>query len=152
MQLYKRKPIYILIMSMNDILDKLDNDTDSNIINLTSSKINEIKNNMLQRLQLPRVTLKSLHKKLKDYRYCSDLVDLQSGNYLRWISLKDPDNLKLTNGAFLCDIKLYPDGIQICCKNSFGKVFQFKFDEAMIFQKLNPQEKVILSVLDYLDK
>ena len=139
-------------MSINDILNKLDNDTDSNIINLTSHKIKDIKNNMLQKLQLPRDDLKSLHKKLKDYRYCSDLTDLQSGNYIRWIPLKDPDNLKLTNGSYLCDVKLYETGIQVCCKNNFGRIFQFKFDEAMIFQKLNPQEKVILSVLDYLDK
>ena len=139
-------------MSVNDILNKLDNDTDSNIINLTSIKIKDIKNNMLEQLELSPENFKSLHGKLKDYRYCTDLSDLQSGNYLRWIPLKDPDNLKLTNGAYLCDIKLYPQGVQVCCKNNFGKIFQFKFDEAMIFQKLNPQEKVILSVLDYLDK
>jgi hypothetical protein len=137
---------------MDDILSKLDNDTDSNIIDLTSIKIKEVKNNMLQRLQLPKAELKSLHKKLKEYRYCTDLTDLQSGNYIRWISLKDPDNLKLTSGAFLCDIKLYPEGMHVLCKNTFGRVFQFKFDEAMIFQKLNNQEKVILNVLDYLDK
>ena len=83
-------------MSVSDILDKLNNDTDSNIINLTSSKIKTMKNNMLQKLQLPRNELKNMHKKLKDYRYCNDMTDLQSGNYLRWISLKDPDNLKLT--------------------------------------------------------
>tara|TARA_Y100000996_G_C22550739_1_gene653614 strand:+ start:2340 stop:2759 length:420 start_codon:yes stop_codon:yes gene_type:complete len=139
-------------MSVADILKQLDNDTDSNIVNLTSRKIKDVKNNMLQKLQLSREDLKSLHKKLKDYRYCTDLTDLQSGNYIRWISLKDPDNLRLTNGAFLMDIKIYAEGVQLVCKNNFGRVFQFKFDEAMIFQKLNPQEKVILSVLDYLDK
>ena len=139
-------------MSVEDILQQLNNDTDSNNINLTSRKIKDVKNNMLQKLQLSREDLKSLHKKLKDYRYCSDLTDLQSGNYIRWISLKNPDNLRLTNGAFLMDIKIYTDGVQLACKNNFGRVFQFKFDEAMIFQKLNPQERVILSVLDYLDK
>jgi len=94
-------------MSVEDILQQLNNDTDSNIINLTSRKIKDIKNNMLQKLQLPREDLKALHKKLKDYRYCTDLSDLQSGNYIRWISLKNPDNLRLTNGAFLMDIKIY---------------------------------------------
>ena len=139
-------------MSVEDILQQLNNDTDSNIINLTSRKIKDIKNNMLQKLQLPKEDLKSLHNKLKDYRYCTDLSDLHSGNYIRWISLKNPDNLRLTNGAFLMDIKIYADGVQLACKNNFGSIFQFKFDEAMIFQKLNPQERVILSVLDYLDK
>jgi len=42
--------------------------------------------------------------------------------------------------------------LQLVSKNNFNSIFQFKFDEAMIFQKLNPQERVILSVLDYLDK
>ncbi len=139
-------------MSVEDILQQLNNDTDSNIINLTSRKIKDIKNNMLQKLQLPREDLKALHKKLKDYRYCTDLSDLQSGNYIRWISLKNPDKLRLTNGAFLIDIKIYTEGVQLVCKNNFNSIFQFKFDEAMIFQKLNPQERVILSVLDYLDK
>lgn len=139
-------------MSVEDILHQLNNDTDSNIINLTSRKIKDVKNNMLQKLQLPREDLKSLHKKLKDYRYCTDLSDLQSGNYIRWISLKNPDKLRLTNGAFLIDIKIYTEGVQLVCKNNFNSIFQFKFDEAMIFQKLNPQERVILSVLDYLDK
>ena len=139
-------------MSVEDILHQLNNDTDSNIINLTSRKIKDIKNNMLQKLQLPREDLKALHKKLKDYRYCTDLSDLQSGNYIRWISLKNPDKLRLTNGAFLIDIKIYTEGVQLVCKNNFNSIFQFKFDEAMIFQKLNPQERVILSVLDYLDK
>ena len=139
-------------MSVEDILHQLNNDTDSNIINLTSRKIKDVKNNMLQKLQLSREDLKSLHKKLKDYRYCTDLSDLQSGNYIRWISLKNPDKLRLTNGAFLIDIKIYTEGVQLVCKNNFNSIFQFKFDEAMIFQKLNPQERVILSVLDYLDK
>ena len=139
-------------MSVEDILQQLNNDTDSNIINLTTKKIQDIKNNMLQKLQLPRDDLKSLHKKLKDYRYCTDLSDLQSCNYIRWVSLKNPDKLRLTNGAFLVDIKIYADGVQLMCKNNFGSVFQFKFDEAMIFQKFNSQERVILSVLDYLDK
>ena len=139
-------------MSVEDILQQLNNDTDSKIVNLTSRKIKDVKNNMLQKLQISSEELKSLHKKLKDYRYCTDLTDLQRCNYIRWTSLKDPDNLRLTNGAFLMDIKIYTDGVQLACKNNFGRGFQFKFDEAMIFQKLNPQERVILSVLDYLDK
>ena len=139
-------------MDIDNVLLQLENDTDSNIINLTSRKIKELKNNMLQKLQLPSNELKSLHKKLKEYRYCTDMSDLQSGNYLRWIKLSNPDDLKLSKGAYLCDIRLYEHGVQILCKNNFGRVFQFKFDEVMLFQKLNPQEKVILSVLDYLDK
>ena len=83
---------------INNLLLALENESNSSIMNLTSSKIKTIKNNMLQKLQLDRDKLKFFHKKLKHYRYCSDMNDLQYGFYIRWINLNYPENLKLTNG------------------------------------------------------
>lgn len=137
---------------INKILMALENNENSSIIDLDSSKIKEIKNNILQKLQLDRSTLKSFHKKLKNYRYCSDLSDLKVGNYIRWISLKNPEKINLTNGAFFVDYIFNNDMMKIICRNSRGRIFQIKFDEVIIFQKLNDQENVILSVLDYLKK
>ena len=51
----------------------------------------------------------------------------------------------------MCDMKIVNNQIQVICKNYRNRFFQFKFDEAVIFQKISPQEKVILSVLDYLN-
>ena len=112
-------------------------------MNLTMSKIKDIKNNILQSLQLERKLLKSFHKKLKDYRYCSDQSDLQYGFYIRWIPLTNPDNIKLTNGGIIIDIDIINDCIQLRVKNNQNRIFQLKFDEAIIFQKISPQEKVI---------
>jgi len=134
----------------NNLLHALENETNSSIMNLTTSKIKEHKNNILQQLQLERNKLKTMHDKLIEYRYCTDMSDLQYGYYIRWIPLKDPENLYLTNGGILCDMKIINNQIQIICKNFRNSFFQFKFDEAVIFQKISPQEKVILSVLDYL--
>jgi len=134
----------------NNLLHALENETNSSIMNLTTSKIKEHKNNILQQLQLERNKLKTMHDKLTGYRYCTDMSDLQYGYYIRWIPLKDPENLYLTNGGILCDMKIINNQIQIICKNFRNSFFQFKFDEAVIFQKISPQEKVILSVLDYL--
>jgi hypothetical protein len=78
------------------------------------------------------------------------MADLQYGFYIRWIPLKDPDNIYLTNGGLLCDMKIINDQIHIICKNNRNRIIQFKFDEAMIFQKISQQEHVILNVLDYL--
>ena len=80
-----------------DLLDALENDSNSSIINLTTRKIQEHKNTILQQIQLPREKLKTYNKKLKNYRYCSDLKDIQYGFYIRWIPLKDMNNLNLTN-------------------------------------------------------
>ena len=137
---------------INNLLHSLENESNASIMNLTSAKIKEHKNNILQRLQLERSKLKEMHKKLKEYRYCTDMSDLQYGFYIRWIPLKDPENLYLTNGGLLCDMKIVNNQIHIVCKNNRNRIIQFKFDETIIFQKISPQEKVILSVLDYLSK
>jgi len=135
----------------NNLLHALENETNSSIMNLTSAKIKEHKNNILQKLQLGKSDLKKMHKKLSEYRYCTDMSDLQYGYYIRWIPLKDPENLYLTNGGIMCDMKIVNNQIRIFCKNFRNRFFQFKFDEAVIFQKISSQEKVILSVLDYLN-
>lgn len=137
---------------INILINALENVENSSIMELNSSKIKTLKNNILQNLQLDRETLKSYHKKLKKYRYCSDLSDLQFGNYIRWISLKNPENIKLTNGAFFTDYIFNNGSVKITCKNARNQIFHVKFDEIIIFQKLNNQEDVILSVLDYLKK
>ena len=139
-------------LDVNKLLNALENESNSSIINLTTSKIKTIKNNMLQQLQLDRDKLKFFHKKLKHYRYCSDMNDLQYGFYIRWINLNYPENLKLTNGGIIIDIDIINDCIQLRIKNNMNRIFQIKFDEVMIFQKISPQESVILSILDHLEK
>ena len=137
---------------INNLLLALENESNSSIMNLTSSKIKTIKNNMLQKLGLERDELKIMHKKLKGYRYCSDMQDVQYGYYIRWIPLKNPDNIKLTNGGIIIDIDIINSCVQLRIKNNMNRIFQIKLDECYIFQKITPQEKVILGVLDYLDK
>ena len=139
-------------LDLTKLISALDNESNEKIMSLTRSKIKEYKNNVLQRLQLDRDTLKSYHKKLEHYRYVSDLTDFKFGSYIRWIPLKNFENLKLTRGAILCDYKIINGQLHIMCKNNFGKVFQIKFDEVEIFQKLSYQEKVLLHVIDMLDK
>jgi len=137
---------------INELLEALENDSNSSIMKLTHSKIKQHKNDILQQLQLPKEKLKMYHKKLKEFRYCSDMNDLQYGYYIRWIPIKDPEKIKLTNGAVIADIRIQKNQIQILCKNFKNMFFQIKFDECIIFQKISPQEHVILSVLDYLEK
>jgi len=133
------------------LLHALDNDNNSNIVKLSHSKIKSMKNNFLQQLQLPKDDLKLMHLKLKEYRIVDDLSDLQTGCFLRWIPLKNPDKINLTNGAFLTDYRMFTTGVVISCRNHYNRFIQIKFDENMIFQKITDQEKVILSVMEYLN-
>ena len=137
---------------VDDLLHALDNENNSSIIKLTSRKIKQEKNDILQQLQLPRDKLLEYHKKLKEYRYVNSIDDIEYGRYIRWIPLKDPEKIKITNGAIVCDLRVFNEKIHVRCKNSFHKMMQFIMDENIVFQKLTDQEKVVLSVLDHLEK
>lgn len=135
---------------IEEVMKSLDNTKNEEIMQLTNAKIKDQKNNILQQLQLERTALKTLHTKLREYRYVDEISDLQYGYYIRWISLKDPNNIKLTNGAHICDIKILNEGIHIVCRNGYNKFMQLNLDENIVFQKLTDQEKIILKTLDYL--
>jgi hypothetical protein len=77
---------------------------------------------------------------------------LSFGGYIRWISLKNPQIIKLTNGGIICDITCIKDEIYIKCKNNMNKIFQIKLSEVIIFQKLTNQEEVILKALKLIEK
>ena len=49
---------------VNNLLHALENETNASIMKLTTTKIKEHKNNILQQLQLERTQLKEMHKKL----------------------------------------------------------------------------------------
>ena len=134
---------------MDKLLTAFENESNASIVELTSEKIKKHKDTILKELMLPMEKKQVFLKKLRDYRYCTDLKDIQFGFYIRWIPLKDPDNLYLTNGGVICDIKIVNDQLHVLCKNA-GRVFQIKFDENIIFQKISDQEKIILTALDYL--
>ena len=134
------------------LIKSLDNENNSGIENLSTRKIKAIKNDYLQQLQLSREELKDYHKKLKEYRTVDDLTNIQYGRYIRWINLKNPENICLTTGGVIIDIQLQDDGIYVLCKNFRNKRMKIKIDECFIFQKLTDQEKTIIAALDYLEK
>ncbi len=137
----------------DDLLKQaLENEDNKSVMNLDHAKIKCIKNDMLQKLQLPKEKLKKLHAKLKEYRLVDEISDLHYGSHIRWINLNKPHDIKLTNGAFICDIKIVDDGVHIGCRGFMGRMFQVKMNENIIFQKITPDEHIILSVMDYLNK
>jgi hypothetical protein len=141
---------------MEDLLNALDNESNAYLLQLSHDKIKKEKNDILQQIQLRGAPLKMLHEKLQDYRYITDANSLINGSYIRWINLKKmgetiPGKI-LTNGAIICDWKLYDNGLYVVCKTNNYRVIQIKFDETLIFQKLSSQEQVLLSVIDYVSK
>jgi len=137
-------------MNIEKLLNALENENNSNVIQLNYEKIAADKQNILQELKIPKEQLKTLLKQLKTYRHVDNLEDIQYGCYIRWISL-NKDIVKLTNGGILCHMKPVADNIHFVCKNSWGNLFQLNLTENIIFQKLTEQELVILSALKHLE-
>ena len=107
---------------------------------------------MLNKLNLSKKQFKEISKKLENYRYIDELPELKYGSFIRWISLKNPELIKLSNGGLVMEIKIDLSGIKIVCKNNLNKFFQINMNENLIFQKLNNQESVLLSALDYINQ
>jgi hypothetical protein len=142
-------------LDMQQLIKALDNDNNQSIVEteLDYQKMNAAKNTILQQLQMPREALKKLHTQLKTYRYVETMNELRYGGYIRWISLKNPAELKLTNGGIVVNIKVVQeDDIHIVCRNNHNRLFQIILNENIIFQKLNDQEQVLLAAMDYLNK
>ena len=139
-------------MDIEHLKKALDNESNESLCDLNSGLIKQIKNDMLQQLQLHGSKLKEIHKKLKDYRYVDDLSNLQYGRFIRWINLKKTDNIFLTNGAHIMDIKIEKHGIQVLCRNNTNRFITLNIDQHMIFQKITDQEQVLICAMDYLNK
>ena len=136
-----------------DQLEKaFNNEENTQLLDLTHEKIETVKIKMLNKLNLNKKQFKEISKKLENYRYIDELPELKYGSFIRWISLKNPELIKLSNGGLVMEIKIDLSGIKIVCKNNLNKFFQIKMNENLIFQKLNNQENVLLSALDYLNQ
>ena len=141
-------------MDENDVhyLEKiLTNETNENITNLTFKEIDEKKREIIGELELSNLAAKDLLKKLEDYRYIDEMPDLQIGRYIRWINLTNPEQIKLTNGGILCEIKI-EDAVILVLKNSMNRFFQINMNENLVFQRLSEQERIILYAIDLVNK
>ena len=139
-------------MDIDNLLKALENEDNKKFLNLTTQKIKNMKLEILKELELPNTVLIDYMKKLKDYAQVDEIDELRHGAFIRWIVLNDPNNVYLTPGGIICEIKVTDIGMAIVCKNYAHKYFNLKVDECLLFQKLSTQEQVLLSALDHLAK
>lgn len=135
-----------------EFLDKsLQNSNNKNISKLTFENINLQKSNIIGELNLSKKESKNLLNRLKDYQYVDEVPELVEGRYIRWVNITNPNNIKLTNGGILCEIKIQ-DYVTLVLKNNINRFFQINLDENLVFQRLTDQEKIILYAIDIIDK
>ena len=84
--------------------------------------------------------------KLDDYQYVR-VENLDDGNYIRYISLKNFYDIKLALGGFITDLD-YKKGIIKLTNN--GIISAVKMNKAYFFKKINKEDKIKLMLLDAL--
>jgi hypothetical protein len=137
-------------MDVEQLLKALDNDENEHLINMTSEKLNNMKREILTEIQLLPQEVTEYMQKLREYKYIDEMNHIRHGSFIRWIPISDPENIHLTSGGIICDIKIADTGVHLVCKNFAKKHYQIKMDECLVFQKLSGQEQVLLAALDHL--
>lgn len=133
-----------------ELLNKaIDNEKNVKLLHLNILKIEKYKINSLKYLSLNEQIIDEYMKKLKNYIFVDSIDKINLGSYFRWIMLNDKKK-ELNTGSILLEIKITNNNIILIFKSFFNKKFSIMFDEGIFFQKLNPQEVVLLSAIDYL--
>ena len=139
-------------MDVEKLLKALDNDQNEYLIHLNTEKIKNMKIEILKELHLSQKDMVEILGKLREYKYVDEPNEIRNGAFIRWIPITDPENVYLTGGGIICDIKISDRGMMVVCKNFANKHYQIKIEECLIFQKLSQQEQVLLAALDHLSK
>ena len=137
---------------MKLLLNAMDNENNESIFQLTSKEIHDQKIEALTELELSNDMTVNFLTQLKEYIHVFELPDIKFGSYIKWIPLSDPSKLKLTKGGIVCDIITADYGSVIKCKNYRNQFMFVAVDKVLLFRKLSNQEKILISVSNYLNK
>ena len=96
-------------------------------------------------------------RSLLEYQHIDAIHKFQSGRLLRWLRISplEPDETKakLKYGALCTGVKFHNNGAYIQCVSANGKrFFQLKYDDHLFYQKLSPEEQMILALNQYVSK
>ena len=103
----------------------------------------------MKSIYLPRDVMTEYCSKLVEYRFIDQIFQLQKGKHIRWIR-KDFIKPNLTNGGIVMDIKFTNKGVSILCK-SRDRFLQYNFDDCLTYQKLSPDELMMIGCMKLVD-
>lgn len=138
-------------MNINDLVSACDNEGNTRLLSLTNEKIMKEKVQIISELPVSQEDKVEIIEKLTGYMHVDEIHEIKSGAFLRWVKVAESGEVSITNGAFFCEVVFTDYGTALRMKNFRNRYFEVKLDEAILFQKLSPQEKVLLAALSFLD-
>jgi hypothetical protein len=134
-------------IDIEELLRSVNNEKHDYLENKTLDTILDENICAIKTLKLPKEETNNICNRLVGYRYVENLYELHKGKHIRWIR---SDNKKLTNGAIILDVKFFDNGSHILCRNAQHRLFQVKFNDCMVFQKLSTGEQLILMAYEHM--
>ena len=127
-----------------------ENEDNAHILNLTTESVTAAKTSILQDMVNDETIRQDILEKLEGYVYIDEIHEVRSGTYIRWLNVEDDDNINLAKGGIFCDVRFSDYGAVLRCKTFRNRYYEVKMDNVILFRKLTPQERVLMSALTYL--
>ena len=143
-----KDPSLLSKLDIDKLLDSLENPSNDYLENKTLSDVTNTVYDKLKDIDIEKEKIEILCNKLIGYRYVDEIFELHKGKMVRWLNL---DKKNLTNGGIVVDIKFLKDGTQILCMNTQKRLIQYKFDNCYTFQKMTPEEQLILMAYENIN-
>jgi hypothetical protein len=114
-------------------------------VNCSGKGVSEAKHEEISEVKRIKI---ELCKKMIGFQYIFQISDLILGRTIKMIRI---DDCKFCFAGVLLNIKFTNNGTIIVCKICpKGNVLNYSFDKYLVFQKLNKDEEMILSLQEYL--
>jgi hypothetical protein len=136
--------LYMDALKTDDFVSAYDNDKNQYLENKTNKIIRQ---EIIASLGKQN---ESLVTKLSGYRFVDEVDQLHVGKFTRWISRYE-SNAKLAVGGFVTNVDYTDNGILLTVKTWQNQVMKVVFDQCLLYQKLSPNEKLVLLAADYLN-
>ena len=136
-------------IDIEELLRVVEQDKSEYLENKTIDDIIQENISELKSIGLKSENIRKMCEKLTGYRHVENLYDLHKGKHIRWIR-KDDNDKKLTNGGIVMEIKFFDNGTHILCRNNQHRLFQIKFDNCILFQKMSVGEQLILMAYEHV--
>lgn len=120
-------------------IDKIE-ETTSYLSELSIADIQKTNRRVVEQSIIPTQVEKIMNS-LANYRFVDEIKDLHLGKHIRWIRINASTGL--TNGGIVIKLSFLAKGTYIYCKNG-RTIMQYNFDDCYTFQKLSPEEHLIL--------
>ena len=153
-ELAKQDPTLFSTIDIENLLESIEHEKNDFLENKTMKDIANIMMEKIVEIITDKDETENFYKKLFGYRLVDEIFELHKGKHVRWIRLPNGqcnNNIRLTNGGIVVDIKFLDTGVQVLCLNSRKQFIQYKFDECITFQKLSTEEQLILMAYEHVN-